>query len=70
MRVVSSDAVMIHPLDAASTRAAGQLCAATAASDVVDASVVLVARLVDGVTVTSDSDGLRRVDRGIDLVRC
>lgn len=70
VRVVASAGLVIHPLDAASARAAGQICAATATSDVVDASVVLVARLVDGVTVTSDSDDLRRLDRDIDLVRC
>lgn len=51
-------------------RAAGQLCAATATSEVVDASVVLVARVVDGVTVTGDADDLRRLDPSIDLVRC
>jgi hypothetical protein len=62
--------VVVHPFDAASARAAGQLCAATATSDVVDASVVLVSRLVDGVTVTSDADDLRRLDQGIDLVHC
>ena len=70
VRVVSAEGVVIHPLDAAGARAAGQLCAATATSDVVNASVVLVARVVDGITVTSDSDDLRRLDRGIDLVRC
>ncbi len=70
VRVVSSDGVTVHPLDAASARAAGQLCAATATSDVVDASVVLLARVVDGVTVTSDSGDLRRLDKGIDLVHC
>ena len=69
-RVVSADGVVVHSLDPASARAAGQLCAATATSDVVDASVVLVARLVDGVTVTSDSDDLRRLDQGIDLAPC
>ncbi len=70
VRVVSSEGVVIHPLDAASARAAGQLCAATSTSDVIDASVVLVARVVNGVAVTSDSDDLRRLDPSIDLVRC
>lgn len=70
VRVMSSEGLVIHALDAAGARAAGQVCAATATSDVVDASVVLVARLVDGVTVTSDPDDLRRLDRGIDLVVC
>ncbi len=70
VRVVASEGIVVHPLDGGSARAAGQLCAATATSDVVDASVVLVARIVDGVTVTSDSDDLRRLDPGMDLIDC
>jgi hypothetical protein len=70
VRVVASENIVVHPLDGVSARAAGQLCAATATSDIVDSSVVLVARIVDGVTVTSDSDDLRRLDPGIDLVDC
>ncbi len=69
-RVMSADGIVIHPLDGASARAAGQLCAATSTSDVVDASVVLVAAVVDGVTVTSDPDDLRRLTPGIELVGC
>lgn len=70
VRVVASEGIVIHPLDGASAQAAGQLCAATATSDVIDASVVLVARTVGGVTVTCASDDLRRLDPGIDLVDC
>lgn len=70
VRVVSSDGVTIHSLDGATARAAGQLCAATATSDVVDASVVLLARVVDGVTVTGDPDDLRRIDPAIALAPC
>jgi hypothetical protein len=70
VRVVASENIVVHPLDGISARAAGQLCAATATSDIVDASIVLVARIVDGVTVTSDSNDLRRLDPGIDLVDC
>ena len=70
VRVVSAEGVVIHPLDAAVARAAGQLCAATATFDVVDASVVLVAGVVDGVTVTSDADDLRRLDPSIEIVEC
>jgi len=69
-RVVTSEDGVVHPLDALTARAAGQLCGATASADVVDASVVLVARVVDGVTVTSDSDDLQRLDPGIALVPC
>lgn len=70
MRVASAEGVVTHPLDTATAHAAGQLCAATATSDVADASVVLVAGVVDGITVTSDPDDLRRLDPGIDLVVC
>jgi len=70
VRVASADGVVTHPLDTATAHAAGQLCAATATSDVVDASVVLVAGVVDGITITSDPDDLRRLDPSIDLVVC
>jgi hypothetical protein len=69
-RVVSAEGIVIHPLDGLSARAVGQLCAATATSDIVDASVVIVAATVGGVTVTSDADDLRRLDPGVDLVEC
>lgn len=70
VRVMSAPEVVLHPLDAATARAAGHLCAATATFDVIDASVVLVARGVAGVTLTSDSEDLRRLDAGIDLADC
>jgi hypothetical protein len=70
VRAMAAEGVTIHPLDAATARAAGQLCAATATADVVDASVVILARTVGGVTVTSDPVDLRRIDQGIDLVTC
>jgi hypothetical protein len=70
VRTVSADGVAIHALDGAVARAAGQLCAATASADIVDASVVLLARGVDGVTLTSDPDDLRRLDPSIDVVTC
>jgi hypothetical protein len=69
-RVVAAQGIVVHPLDELSARAAGQLCGATGTSDVVDASVVIVARSVDGLTVTSDADNLRRLDPAIDLVGC
>ena len=69
-RVVASEDVEIHPLDAAVARAAGQLCAATATSDVIDASVIILAHAVGGVPVTSDAGDLRRLDPGIEIVSC
>jgi hypothetical protein len=70
VRIVSANEVAVHALDGFSARAAGQLCAATSTSDVIDASVVLVARTVTGVILTSDPDDLRRLDPGVDLVGC
>ena len=69
-RLVAAAGTTLHPLDGATARAAGQLCAATGTSDVIDASVVVVARQVDGVAVTSDADDLRRLDPGISLAPC
>lgn len=69
-RAMAADGVELHPLDGQTARAAGQLCAATGTVDVIDASVALVARLVDGVVVTSDPDDLRRLDPGLTLVPC
>ncbi len=70
VRVLATEEVTIAPLDGAEARAVGQLCGASDTADVVDASVVLLARRVAGVVVTSDSDDLRRIDPGLDLVEC
>lgn len=69
-RVVGARDTTIHPLDGPLAKASGQLCAATGTSDVVDASVVLVARIAGGITVTSDPDDLRRLDPAAELVHC
>jgi len=69
-RVMRSDGVHIHPLDADIARAVGQLCAASGTRDAVDASVVIVTRAVGGIAVTSDPDDLRGIDPGIELVPC
>lgn len=58
----------VVPLDAARARMAGHLCALTATSDVVDASVVVVARQRGHRVVTSDPDVLRRFDPRLELV--
>ena len=70
VRVLKSQSVTIHALDDADARAVGQLCGAIGAIDVADVSVVLLARLVGGVTVTSDPDDLLSIDPTLDLVRC
>ncbi len=54
--------VEVVPLDEPAARAAGVLCGRVGASDVVDASVVVCARLHDDLVVTSDPAELRRLD--------
>ena len=70
VRVLATEEVTIAPLDGVEARAVGQLCGASGTADVVDASVVLLARRLDGVAVTSDSDDLRRIDPELHLVEC
>jgi len=55
-------------LDDRGARAAGQLCGVSATADVVDASVVVVARQRSLRVITSDPGDLRQLDARIDLV--
>jgi hypothetical protein len=57
--------VAVVPLDDAGARAAGVLCGRSGVNDVVDASVVVCARLADDPVITSDPDDLRRLDPGL-----
>jgi hypothetical protein len=52
----------IAPLDEHIARSCGELCGAKGTSDVIDASVVLLAREHHDIIVTSDVDDLRRLD--------
>ena len=67
-RLLGSASVEIRPLDDHAARAAGQLCGARGASDVIDASVALCARAGDHVVLTSDVGDLRRLDPKLALV--
>lgn len=49
----------IAPLDESLARAAGALCGRARTNDVVDASVVVLARVMAGSIVTGDADDLR-----------
>lgn len=49
----------VMPLDESLARAAGTLCATADSSDVVDASVVVVARLAGAAIITGDAADLR-----------
>lgn len=70
VRLLSTEDVGVHPLDADTAKAAGHLCGSTSTSDVIDASVVLLARQYGAVIVTSDSDDLRQIDPSLELVPC
>lgn len=70
VRLLATDEVAVHQLDFETGKAAGHLCGATGAADVIDASVVLVARGREGVVLTSDADDIRRIDPTLDLVEC
>lgn len=61
----------VVPLDKVLAEAAGVLCGRRQTSDVIDASVVLVARRegARSVVVTSDVDDLQHLDKGVQLQR-
>lgn len=61
-RFLRSDGVELVPLDEPLARACGELCGAANSGDVIDASVVLVARERRDPIVTSDPDDFRRLD--------
>jgi predicted nucleic acid-binding protein len=61
-RFLSSEAVQIVPLNEQLARACGELCRVANSVDVIDASVVVLARERREPIVTSDPDDLRRLD--------
>lgn len=61
-RFLRGTEVHIVPLDERLARAAGELCAAKGTADVIDASIVLVAREHKDSIVTGDPSDLRRLD--------
>ena len=66
--LLSRHNVVVEPLDELRARAAGRLCGARGTSDVIDASVVLCARLHKHRVVTSDPVDLRRLDPTLVLI--
>jgi len=61
-RFLRADEVEIVPLDERLSRTCGELCGIVGASDVIDASVVLLARERGDIILSSDPDDLRRLD--------
>jgi len=67
-RVLRSEGVEVIPLDEQLARSCGELCGATNSSDIIDASVVILARERRDPIVTSDPDDLRRLDPGAQII--
>ena len=68
-RFLNTEEVEIVPLDDKLSRACGELCGATGTSDVIDASVVILARERRDIIVTGDPDDLQRLDPQASIVR-
>lgn len=68
-QLLNAPLVEVVPLSDAQARAAGQLCGATKTRDVIDASVVLLARAQGVCAVTSDIGDLKRLDPNLELIR-
>ncbi len=67
-RFLRSAEVEIIPLDEHLARARGELCGVAGFADVIDASVVIVARQHRDVIVTSDPKDLRRLDPAAEII--
>ncbi len=65
--LVKGPTTIVPGLDQVLAEAAGVLCGRAGTSDVIDASVVLVARRERSVVATSDVDDLERLDPGLPL---
>ena len=67
-RFLRTDEVEIVPLDEQLSRSCGELCGARGTSDVIDASVVILARERRDIIITSDPEDLRRLDPGSRII--
>jgi predicted nucleic acid-binding protein len=69
-RLLGSEVVRVQALDREEAQATGAICGKAQTQDVVDASVVLLARRHGALIVTSDADDLREIDASVPLVTC
>jgi len=67
-RLLGAPLCYVVSLDDRQARAAGQLCGLAGTTDVVDASVAVVAWDRRARVITSDPDDLRRLDRRLEVV--
>ena len=66
-RVIRAKGTTVQPLDRVEAEAAGALCGVTGTADVIDASVVLAARRLGALVLTSDPEDIRRLDAHLDI---
>lgn len=69
-RLLGSGVVKVQPLDGDEARATGVICGQSRTDDIVDASVVLLARRHRAPVVTSDPDDIARIDANVEVVSC
>jgi len=67
-RLLGSPLCEVLALDDRQARAAGQICGMADTNDVIDASVAVAAGDRGARVLTSDPDGLRRLDHHLDVV--
>lgn len=67
-RFLRSEEVEVIPLDGEFARSCGELCGASNASDIIDASVVILARQRGDAIITSDPNDLRRLDPAAQII--
>jgi hypothetical protein len=60
--------VKVAALDEAKAKASGVVCRVSGATDVVDASVVVEARVLNALVITSDPDDLLAIDPTLKLI--
>ncbi len=69
-RLLNAEDVVIADLDLELARAVGRLLAARDASDVIDASVAVLARQYAAAVVTSDAGDIRRLSPETRVIEC
>ncbi|MHB2022032.1 MAG: PIN domain-containing protein [Mycobacteriales bacterium] len=69
-RLINAHDVVVEPLTDAAARAAGVLCGTAGTTDVIDASVVLIARRHDATVISSHRIDLEALDPTIRVVDC
>lgn len=69
-RLLGARDVTVEPLTDAVARAAGLLCGAAGTSDVIDATVVVVARRLRATVLSSNRGDIHAIDPAVPVVDC